>query len=112
MGGLRMQREIAQTKLMVETLTTTFNEMCKWGDTVCLEDFVAHTERQDMKLLCSTLGLQYTDGQSLFKLLDVDGDGEVSIDELDVMMRETKALVKSAMAEHRNALKRMSNSVA
>ena len=126
--GLRMQREIAQTKLMVETLTTTFNEMCKWGDTVCLEDFVAHTERQDMKLLCSTLGLQYTDGQSLFKLLDVDGDGEVSIDEfvigflrlegggtlieLDVMMRETKALVKSAMAEHRNALKRMSNSVA
>jgi len=124
---LRLKAEVERTRLMVATLTSIFNDMSFRGEWVTPQEFSTQMEREDMKLFCSSIGLYFTNYDSLFKLLDVDDNGVLSIDEfvigflrlrggsmmidMEVTMQEMKALVRYAMIESRGKLEAISTCV-
>jgi len=115
-----MKHEADQTKFMVETLTNIFNGMSKCGDTITQKEFMAQVDREDMKLFCALIGLHYPDGETLFRLLDVDGSGQLGIDEFVVgfirlkggailidnfiLLQELTSIVKQTMRENSRTL--------
>lgn len=117
---LRMQTEHDQTKLMIETLTSIFNELSGHSGVITLETFVTQVEREDMRLFCSFVGLHHSDMETLFKLLDVDGDGHMGIDEfvmgclrlkgtsilveMNVAMHETAEMMRTSILENRRTM--------
>lgn len=118
---LRMKNEGDQTKFMVETLTNIFNQISHDGHTITQREFTDQVNSDDMKLFCALLDVHYPDGETLFKLLDVDGSGEVGIEEFVVgfmrlkggailidnnfLLHETQLLVKQAMKENAQSIK-------
>lgn len=109
---LRMKNELDKTRITIETLTSVFQDMCEHdGYSVAPSEFASHMERQEMKLFCASFGLYFTDLYSLFKSLDIDGNGLLSIDEfvigflrlrggsilieMEVSLKETKSMVKT-----------------
>merc|ERR1712135_197938 len=102
---------MGRTRLMVATLTSIFNDMSFRGEWVTPQEFSNQMEREDMKLFCSSIGLYFTNYDCLFKLLDIDGNGLLSIDEfvigflrlrggsilieMEVSLKETKSMVKT-----------------
>lgn len=124
---LRLKAEVARTRLMVQTLTDIFNEMSVRGDGVAPHEFATQMEREDMKLFCSSIGLFVTDYDALFKLLDVDDNGVLCVDEfvigflrlrggsmmidVGVSMQEMKVLIRKAMVETWNAVQEIGEDV-
>uniref|UniRef100_A0A7S1F886 EF-hand domain-containing protein n=1 Tax=Noctiluca scintillans TaxID=2966 RepID=A0A7S1F886_NOCSC len=120
--ALRMQGELDDTRFMLERLTVMFQELqsgCE-GDGVVLEtEFVTQVEREDVKMQFALLGVHFTDSLNFFKLLDVDRNGTLAIDEfvmgclrlkghgilidIDVLARETQDLAKTLIIEHRRS---------
>ena len=126
---LRMQGELEDTKLMVGRLTAIFGkfeEKCG-TDSILGKDFVEHVERQEVKMQFALLGLHYSDGLNFFKLLDVDGNSRLSIEEfvmgclrlkgggllIDsyVLIQETKELVMSTSRANKKAIAAIANTV-
>jgi len=124
---LRLKGEVERTRLMVQTLTDIFNEMSVRGEGVAPYEFAMKMESQDMKLFCSSVGLYFTNYNSLFQLLDVDDNGLLGIDEfvigflrlgggsmmvdMEVSMRELKVLIRKAMVETWNAVQEIGEDV-
>jgi len=125
---LRMQWELEETKQMLERLTRIFREM----DHAATENitefvFVTQVEREDMKLLFSLLGLYFTDGLTLFRLLDADNDGLLGIDEFvmgcmrlrngsnlidtEVLIKDTKRILKEVAQDHKRDILAVATSV-
>jgi len=125
---LRMQGELEETKQMLERLTRIFEEMSPDSSgTVGLQDFVEHVERDEMKMVFSLIGLQFTDGVTLFKLLDVDGNSQLGIDEFvmgclrlkggavqidnHVLIRDMKALLRESSVKQSRAVSTLAHTV-
>uniref|UniRef100_A0A7S1FCZ5 EF-hand domain-containing protein n=1 Tax=Noctiluca scintillans TaxID=2966 RepID=A0A7S1FCZ5_NOCSC len=114
---LRMQAEHDQTQAMLQSLTSIFKELSPDGEYISQEDFVEQVQREDMRVFCSFVGLQQSDMETLFQLLDVDGSGHVSIHEfvvgclrlkgsamlieMDVMMHEIQSMMRAAISDNR-----------
>lgn len=118
---LRMQTEHDETKQMLERLTRIFQDMApNSGGMVQLKDFVDYVERDEMKMLLSLIGLQFTDGVTLFKVLDVDGNMQLGIDEFvmgclrlkggsvqidnHVLIRDIKHMLRETSRKQRHAV--------
>lgn len=124
---LRMKAEVERTRVMVGTLTSIFKDMSIRGEWVAPTEFANQMEREDMKLFCASIGLYFTNYNSLFKLLDVDDNGVLSIDEfvigflrlrggsvmidMEVTLQETKSLIRAAITESRSTLEELSEHV-
>jgi len=126
---LRMQGELEETKLMVGRLTAIFGKFeVKFGtDSIMGKDFVEHVERQDVKMQFALLGLHYTDGLNFFKLLDIDGNSRLSIEEFvmgclrlkgggllidsNVLIQETKELVMTTARANKKAIAAIASTV-
>jgi len=114
---LRMQAEFEETKFMLERLTGIWESMTSERDSfqLDLEGFLAQVERDDVKLQFALVGVHFSDGVTLFKLLNVREDGELGIDEfvmgclrlkgggilmdLDISIKETKKLLISTLQD-------------
>ena len=70
---LRMQAEFEETKFMLERLTGIWESMTSERDSfqLDLEGFLAQVERDDVKLQFALVGVHFSDGVTLFKLLNV-----------------------------------------
>lgn len=126
---LRMQGELEETRFMVERLSRMFSQMeSEYGTGFIVDtDFVEQVERDDVKMQLALLGVYFSDGQSFFKLLDVEGNRSVSIDQFvmgclclkggallidsNVMIKETKMLLNKTSREHRKAIESLSNNI-
>merc|ERR1712136_361587 len=51
------------------------------GGTMSLEEFEAHMESDELRVLFSLIGLDVEDAVSFFKVLDVDGSNELQIED-------------------------------
>jgi len=119
---LRTQGELEDTRFMLERLTVLFHDLQR-GGTVHGPDFVSRAEDDKVKMQFALVGLHFTDGNNFFKLLDVDRNGALSIDEFvmgclrikggallidsNVLIQETKSIV----SEQKKALTSISRMV-
>eukprot|EP00450_Noctiluca_scintillans_P009222 CAMPEP_0194497182 /NCGR_PEP_ID=MMETSP0253-20130528/14207_1 /TAXON_ID=2966 /ORGANISM="Noctiluca scintillans" /LENGTH=290 /DNA_ID=CAMNT_0039338661 /DNA_START=124 /DNA_END=994 /DNA_ORIENTATION=+ len=120
---LRMQGELEETRLMLERLTAIFDKIESEGTgTGEISDrlFVEQVEREEMKMQFALLGLYYTDGLNFFRLLDVDANKSVGIDQFvmgclrlkggsllidtNILIEDTRALVLTTSRAHQNAI--------
>lgn len=125
---LRMQGELEETKQMLERLTRIFQDMCPDASGIVREtDFVSHVERDEMRMVFSLIGLQFTDGVTLFKLLDVDGNMQLGIDEFvmgclrlkggavqidnHVLIRDIKQLLRDSNQKQRKSVSALAQGV-
>ena len=90
-------------------------------------DFVSHVERDEMRMVFSLIGLQFTDGVTLFKLLDVDGNMQLGIDEFvmgclrlkggavqidnHVLIRDIKQLLRDSNQKQRKSVSALAQGV-
>jgi len=110
---LRLEAEERETKVMLQRLRRIFREMDRNSQgQITLSQFTRHVEREHMKMVLSLIGLSFTDGVALFRLLDVDQNGYLTIEEfvmgclrlkggalmidLFLMVKETREFVKKA----------------
>jgi len=116
---LRTQGELEDTRFMLERLTVLFHDLQR-GGTVLDTEFVSQVEEYDVKMQFALLGLHFTDGRNFFKLLDVDRNGSLAIDEFvmgclrlkggallidsNVLIQETKSMLQVTASENRKAL--------
>jgi len=136
---LRMQYEMAQNQYMLDRLTVIFRQLtiAQSGDVISLSDaghpvmsmhtFVDQVEDDHVKFQLSMLGLHFTDGEAFFKLLDMDGNGELGMDEfvmgclrlksgailidINVMLEDTRRLVLDLIQENRLSISLVANRV-
>jgi len=136
---LRMQYEMAQNQYMLDRLTVIFRQLtiAQSGDVISLSDaghpvmsmhtFVDQVEDDHVKFQLSMLGLHFTDGEAFFKLLDMDGNGELGMDEfvmgclrlksgailidINVMLEDTRRLVMDLIQENRMSISLVANRV-
>lgn len=126
---LRMQGEMAQQQHMVEKLSLLFRQMVheSRSSAINMVDFIDNVEADSIKMQLTMLGLTFTDGETLFRLLDINFNGELSIDEfvmgclrlksgailmdINVMLGETKKLVLDSMSEQRASIAVLAKSV-
>merc|ERR1712136_494944 len=110
-----------------DAMETASMDMGIRGEWVAPTEFANQMEREDMKLFCASIGLYFTNYNSLFKLLDVDDNGVLSIDEfvigflrlrggsvmidMEVTLQETKSLIRAAITESRSTLEELSEHV-
>lgn len=79
---LRSQADLAENRIMLKRLTSIFQQMEKdRRDMVGLEAFLRHMQNTEMKAQLSLIGLNFCDGVSLFRLLDVDATRFLTIDQ-------------------------------
>lgn len=124
---LRLKGEVDQTRQMVDSLNQLFYGMSTDGENITAAEFVPQMEGEDMKLFCSSLGLHFTDGESLFKLLDADDSGELNIEEfvigflrlrggsilidMEVLIQETKSMIRAASSDSKKMLDELKSHV-
>lgn len=76
--ALRTARKQA---LRVELLTLFKDIDANHSGGICLEEFEAMMERDDLQALLSNVGIEVANPAGYFKALDVDGSGEISLEE-------------------------------
>lgn len=76
--ALRTARKQA---LRVELLTLFKDIDANHSGAICLEEFEAMMERDDLQALLSNVGIEVANPAGYFKALDVDGSGEISFEE-------------------------------
>jgi len=125
---MRMQDELYETKFVMEKLQAIFWAIQKDGNNdITIKEFVKEVERDDVKMQFALLGMHFTDGHTFFKLLDVDENGSLAIDEFvmgcvrlkggallidsNVKIQETKALVTHTARANRKALMAIASGV-
>jgi len=127
---LRMQCEMTQNQYMLDRLTVIFRQLTgSHGPNPKIEMsvFVELVEEDRIKLQLSMLGLHFTDGEAFFKLLDMDGNGELGMDEfvmgclrlksgailidINVMLEDTRRLVLDLIQENRLSISLVANRV-
>merc|ERR1719284_2078968 len=81
---LLMQGELEETKLMLERLTALFEKMLSAGTgsgEISDRLFVEQVEQEEMKMQFALLGLYCTDGFNISRLLDIEGNMSLGIDQ-------------------------------
>jgi len=118
---LRAHGEIIENRFVLEQLTSLFKEMLPTGEfALSQEAFVKQVDNTEMRVTFALIGVTFTDGPTLFKLLDVNDDGEVGIDEfvvgclrlkggaflmdMSVLVTDTKKLIHSSAKETKAAI--------
>jgi len=120
---LRMQGELQDTKLMLERLTAIFEKMESAGTgsgEISDALFVEQVEREEMKMQFALLGLYYTDGFNFFRLLDIEKNKTLGIDQFvmgclrlkggallidnNILVEDTKMLVMSMGRAHQRSI--------
>jgi len=127
---LRMSGELEETSLMLQRLTAIFAMMeSPYGTGMLTEQcFAEQVEREDVKMQFALLGLYFSQGPHFFRLLDVDGNGELCIDEFvmgclrlkggallidsNVMIRDTRTLVASTARTNRKVMESLATAMA
>lgn len=123
---LRSSADLQETKTMLKRLTNIFFEMGKDKETVSLDVFLRHMEHEEMKMHLSLIGVHFCDGVALFRFLDVDRTGFLTIEqfvmgclrlkgeailiEMDNSLRQTKDMLMdiqdtlvTALTDHRRS---------
>lgn len=124
---LRMQMEAEETQFTIERLTELFTEMVGDALYVSSEDFCQSAESMESKMSFAMLGLHYVDAYNFFRIMDIDGSGEVGLEEfvmgclrlksgaifmdIDVGIKESTAWIKNAMADQQKEIMRLSHSI-
>jgi len=120
---LRMQGELLETSFMMDRLTQLYKTMenfCESDGVILDTDFVDCVEQDEFKIQLGLMGVHYTDGMNFFRLLDVNGDRWLGIDEFvmgclrlkagallidsTVLIQDTKQLLKVRSLEQKHAL--------
>uniref|UniRef100_A0A7S0ZYP7 EF-hand domain-containing protein n=1 Tax=Noctiluca scintillans TaxID=2966 RepID=A0A7S0ZYP7_NOCSC len=79
---LQMQLELEENRYFLKKLKLLFERIdADGGGTMSLEEFEAHMESDELRVLFSLLGLDVQDAVSFFKVLDVDGSNELQIED-------------------------------
>jgi len=116
---LRMQGELEDARFMLERLTDIFETMQSNPDgsgEISYKSFIEQVEREEMKMQFALLGLYYTDGFNFFRLLDVDANKTLGIDQFvmgclrlrggallidtNILLEDTKSLVSTTSRSH------------
>ena len=80
--GIRHHSEQARAKRNLEVLSNLFHEMDPDGTgQVSKSEFEKHLQRTEVQSLLSHFEFDFLDSAALFKLLDIDGNGYVDIEE-------------------------------
>jgi hypothetical protein len=114
----------------MERLTELYKQMeeeCD-GDGLILDtDFVECVEKEDVKMQLALMGVHYTDGMNFFRLLDVNADKWLGIDEFvmgcmrlkagallidsTVLIQDTKQMLKTKSLEQKTAMQAMNGNL-
>lgn len=79
---LQMQLELEENRFFLKKLKLLFERIdADGGGTMSLEEFEAHMESDELRVLFSLLGLDVQDAVSFFKVLDVEGSNELQIED-------------------------------
>mmetsp|Transcript_29910 Transcript_29910/g.79638 ORF Transcript_29910/g.79638 Transcript_29910/m.79638 type:complete len:751 (-) Transcript_29910:255-2507(-) len=79
---LQMQLELEENRYFLRKLKVLFERIdADGGGTMSLEEFEAHMESEELRVLFSLIGLDVADAVSFFKVLDVDGSNELQIED-------------------------------
>jgi len=120
---LRMQGELEETRLMLERLTAIYEKIESVGNgsgEISDRIFIEQVEREEMKMQFALLGLYYTDGFNFFRLLDIEGNKSLGIDQFvmgclrlkggallidtNILIEDTKHLVAKTSQAHKKAI--------
>jgi len=123
--SLRTQAELEDTAFMVERLTAIFQEVENGAGSmvsgvISQRHFVLQMEREDVKMQLALLGFYFSDGLNFFKLLDVDRNGHLAIEEFvmgclrlkggallidtNVLVQETRKQIQAMANENKRFL--------
>jgi len=118
---LRMQGEWEDTRVMLERLTAIFEKMETEGSgEISDTSFIQQVEREELKMQFALLGLYYSDGINFFRLLDIDSNKSIGIDQFvmgclrlkggallidtNVLLEDTRALVATTGRANKKAI--------
>jgi len=122
---LRMRAQIGNSRKAVKELTDIFREMDVAQQNTITSDMLEKAVRNDtVRAQFALLGLEITDAVSFFRVLDVDGGGEVDASEfvmgclrlkghtnlidVEVDISEIKKMLRTALSEQRRLGKHVS----
>jgi len=111
---IRMRGELQDSRLRWRTLKNIFVKMDTAGTgRLTMQDFIAHMEREEVRSLLSYFTLDITDAVAFFRLLDVDMNGSVDIEEfvmgclrlrgtsnridMEISVQETKTITRDIL---------------
>jgi len=79
---LQMQIEVEENRHVLMTLKDLFDKISvDGGGTITLPEFETHLQKDEVRVVFQSLGLEVSDAVSFFRILDVDGSQELEIDE-------------------------------
>lgn len=126
-NDLRMQVDMEETKLAIQTLAEMFERACGEDGTITPTDFISKFGTMDGKMNMAALGLHFSDALTMFKCLDVDNNGEIekgefvmgclrlkngaNLMDMEVSMRESALWLERAMKEQVKSLEDVADSV-
>merc|ERR1719434_516331 len=115
---------------MLERLTAIFEKIVSAGTgfaEIPARLFVEQVEQEEIKMQFALLGLYYTDGFNFFKLLDIDANKSLGIDQFvmgclrlkggallidtNILLEDTKALVSTTSRAHKKAIETIATQV-
>jgi len=121
---VQLQRELEENRQLLTSLKEIFHRMDEHNTgCVSLFDFERTMQHEDVRLRFAQVGLDIQDTTSFFKILDQDDSEELSIEEfvmgcmrfkgranrmdLEVMLSDTKKLLKKMARTHENFSQRL-----
>uniref|UniRef100_A0A7S1APU8 EF-hand domain-containing protein n=1 Tax=Noctiluca scintillans TaxID=2966 RepID=A0A7S1APU8_NOCSC len=90
-----LHSEYTRNKAMMKELKDVFHELdTDLSDTLSLQEFMKAFERPQVLARFRHLGVELMDARSLFEMLDISEDDELSIDEFVTMCLRAKSLTR------------------
>merc|ERR1712032_1227853 len=104
---LVIQEELSQQESVINQIRSLFTEIdTDKSGTISFQEMKAHLQDRRVQAYFSVLQMNVTKAEGLFKLLDKDGDGAISIDEFIMNCLRLKGNARSIdmvsmLAEHK-----------
>merc|ERR1719203_1208029 len=94
---LLLRRKAAQSKMHSTKMRLLFNKMTRAfeSDTIDMETFAMMLSNRDVQMWLKALDYDASDADMLFQLIDKDGDGTLTVDELIEGMATLKGTARN-----------------